>query len=81
MISPILAKLYGIILEKKISRWLESEGKQAKGQAGFTRKHSTTDHLVTLRIIVEECRNDKSNLFCFVVEFRKAFDTVPRNNP
>ena len=64
IISPLLAKLYGIILEKKISNWLESEGKRAKGQAGFRRKHSTTDHLVTLRIIVEECRNDKFNLFC-----------------
>ena len=38
------------------------------------------DHLVTLRIIVEECRNDKSNRFCCFVEFRKDFDTVPRNN-
>ena len=33
-----------------------------------------------LRIIVEECRDDKSNLFCFFGDFRKAFDTVPRNN-
>jgi hypothetical protein len=31
MISLILAKLYGIILEKKISLWLESHGKRAKG--------------------------------------------------
>ena len=80
MISPLLAKLYGIILEKKISRCFESEGKQAKGQAGFRRQHSTTYHLVTLRIIVEECNSDKSNLFCFFVDFRKAFDTVPRHN-
>ena len=29
---------------------------------------------------MEECRNDKFNLFCFFVDFRKAFDTVPRNN-
>ena len=80
MISSLLAKLYGIVLEKKINIWLESEGKRAKGQAGFRRKHSTTDHLVTLRIIVEDCCNDKSNLFCRFVDFRKAFDTVPRNN-
>jgi len=78
MISPLLAKLYGSILEKKLSIWLESEGKQAKGQASFRRHHSTTDHLITLRIILEECRNDKSNLFCCFVDFRKAFDTVPR---
>ena len=80
MISPLLSKLYGIILEKKISRWLESKGKRAKGQVGFRRPHSTTDHLVTLRIIVEECRNDKSNLVWCFVDFRKAFDTIPRNN-
>ena len=80
MIIPLLAILYGIILEKKISIWLESEGKWAKGQAGFRRQHSTMTHLITLRIIVEECRNDKSNLFCCFVDFRNAFDTVPRNN-
>ena len=80
MISPILAKLYDIILENKMRIWLESEGKWAKGQAGFRRQHSTIDHLVTLRIIVEECRNDKSNLVCCFVYFRKAFNTVPRNN-
>ena len=80
MISPLLAKLYGIILEKKLSIWLESEGKQAKGQAGFRRQHSTMDHLIMLRIIMEECHNDKSNPFCCFVDFRKAFDMVPINN-
>ena len=31
-------------------------------------------------IIAEECHNDKSNLFCCFLEFRKAFDMVPRYN-
>jgi hypothetical protein len=31
MIGPILANLYGILLEKKISAWLESHGKRDKG--------------------------------------------------
>ena len=30
IIIPLLAKLYGIILEKKLSIWLESEGKRDK---------------------------------------------------
>ena len=67
-------------MENKITLWLESEGKRAKGQVGFRRHQSTTNHLVTLRIIMEECRNDKSNLLCLFVDFRKAFDTVPTNN-
>ena len=80
MISLILAKLYGIILEKKISIWLESHGKRAKGQAGFRRYHSTMDHLVTFRIIAKVFRNTKTNLFCCFVDFRKDFDMVPRKN-
>ena len=51
MIIPLLDKLYGIILETKINEWLEVEGKRDKGQEGFRRNHSTTDHLLTLRII------------------------------
>ena len=56
------------------------EGKWAKGQAGFRWNHSTTDHLLTLRIIAEECCNNEYDLFCCFVDFTKAFDTVPINN-
>ena len=80
MISSILAKLYGIILEKTIILWLESHGKRDKCQAGLRRYHSTMDHLVTFRIIAEEFYNTKTNLFCCFVDFRKSFDTVPRKN-
>ena len=73
MISHILAKLYGIILEKKISLWLEIHGKRAKGHAKFRRYHSIVDHIVTFRIIAEEFRDTKTNIFCCFVDFRKAF--------
>jgi len=68
MISPLLAKLYGIILEKKITVWRESERKQAKGQGGFIRHHSTTNHLITLRVIAKYCHN-LLNLISFVVSW------------
>jgi hypothetical protein len=80
MISSILAKLYGIILEKKISIWLQSHDKRTKGQARFRRYHSTVDHLVTFRISAEEFCNTKTNIFCCFFYFRKAFDMVSRKN-
>jgi hypothetical protein len=55
MNSLVLAKLNGIIQEKKISSWLESYGKMAKDHVGFKIYHSIVDHLITLRIIVEVC--------------------------
>jgi hypothetical protein len=39
MISVILTRIYGIILEKNIRLWLESHGKRVEGQAGFRRYH------------------------------------------
>jgi hypothetical protein len=80
MISPLLSKLYGIILEKKINIWLEIHGKRAKGQDRFRSYHSPMDHLVMLRIIVEECRTNKTNLPCRFIDFRKSFVTMPRTN-
>ena len=62
----------------KISLWLETHGKRVKGQARIRRYHSIVDHLVTLRIIVEECHNHKTNIFYCFSDFRKTFDTIPR---
>ena len=58
MISPLLAKLYGIILEKNINSWLECQGKRDKGHANFSNYHSSIDHLVTLKITAKECGNN-----------------------
>jgi hypothetical protein len=80
MISPILSELYGSILENKISIWLESHGKRAKDQANFRGYHSTVDHLIGLRIIVEDCLNNKTTLLCCFIEFRKKFVIVLRTN-
>ena len=80
MISLFLAMFYGIILEKNIILWLESHSKISKVQVGFRRYHSIVDHIFTSRIISEEFHNTKTNLFSFFVDFRKAFDMIPRKN-
>jgi hypothetical protein len=80
LISPILVKLYVIILEKKIILWLEMHGKTSKGHVRFRRYHSTVGHIVTFSIIAKEFYNTKTNPFCCFVEFRKSFDMVPRKN-
>jgi hypothetical protein len=42
--------------------------------------HSNMDHLVTLLIIVEKCRNNTTNLLCCFVDLRKYFGTIPKTN-
>ena len=50
-----------------------------KGQAGFRPKHSTVDHGITLRHIIEKVWEKKGEAFCYFVDFKKSFDTVPRD--
>lgn len=80
MICPLLGKLFGSMVERKIIKWVESEGKRANGQVGFKPKHSTVDHGVTLRFLVEKVWNTPGKeAFCCFVDFKKAFDTVPQD--
>ena len=78
MINPLFAKLFGSTVEDEISKWAEVKEKRARGQASFRLKHSTVDHGITLRHIVEKVWEDKEEVFCCFVDFKKAFETVPK---
>lgn len=77
-VGSCMSKLLGSVLEQAISSWAETNGKRAIGQAGFRPKHSTIDHLISLRVLMEESRLKGKTLYCCFVDFTKAFDTVPR---
>ena len=78
MIGSCMSKLLGSILEQAISTWAKTNDKRAKGQAGFRPKHSTIDHLISLRVLMAESRLKGKNLHCCFVDFTKAFDTIHR---
>jgi hypothetical protein len=42
-VRPILAKLYTMILDKRLNEWAEQHGLRAKGQAGFHKDYHITD--------------------------------------
>ncbi|XP_057859365.1 uncharacterized protein LOC131068202 [Cryptomeria japonica] len=77
MINPLFAKFFGSMTENRISKWLEEIGKRVKGQACFRPKHSIVDHGITLRHLIEKGWEEKEEIFCCFVDFRKAFDMVP----
>ena len=80
MISPILIQAIWKYFGKEDKHMARKPWKKSKGQAGFKGYHSTMDHLIILRIIAEERQNNKTNLLCCFIDFRKAFDIVPRTN-
>ncbi len=52
-VKPILAKLFIMILNKRLNEWAEQHGLRAKGQAGFCKDYHTTDQFFVLRILIE----------------------------
>jgi hypothetical protein len=75
-VGPILEKLFAMILDKRLSEWVEQHGLCAKGQAGFRKDYRTTDQLFILRILIEQSKVKKKPLYCYFIDFKKAFDEV-----
>jgi len=78
-VGPVLAKVFAMILEARLSSRAEERGLRARGQAGFKKDFRTTDNLYILRTLVEQSTHKCKKVYYCFVDFRKAFDTVPRD--
>jgi hypothetical protein len=75
----VLAKVFAMILKARLSSWVEERGLHARGQAGFRKDLHTTDNLYILRTFIEQSTHKRKKVYCCFVDFRKAFDIVPRD--
>jgi hypothetical protein len=48
-----------MILDKRLSEWVEQHGLCAKGQVGFRKDYRTTDQLFILRTLIEQSKAKK----------------------
>ena len=82
-IGTMISKLYATVLERRISSWAEDKGLRASRQAGFREDHHITDNILIMRTLIESSKALKTSkqhgmLYACFIDFRKAFDTVPR---
>ena len=66
------------MLEARASGWAEHEKCRAKGQAGFRKDFRTSDQVFVIQTLVRQAKQTKRKLYCCFVDFKKAFDLVPR---
>ena len=72
-------KLFTSLLSKRITRFCESIELLGCEQAGFRKNFSTCDHIFSLYVLIWMYKKIiKKKLYCCFVDYRKAFDTVPR---
>jgi hypothetical protein len=77
-IEPIVAKLFNALLDRRANTYLEARGLRAPQQCGFRPQRSCADHHLTLDHIIQTTRAAGHKLFATFIDFRKAFDSVPR---
>lgn len=78
----ITSKVFTKILNTRLYKWAEKEGKICEEQAGFRKNYSTIDHIFSLFSLIQKTINSKqkSKVYVAFVDYMKAFDTVNRNS-
>ena len=77
-IGPVLGKLFASLLNERLTTWAETNKLRANSQSGFRKHRSTIDQCFVLRTIIEKCKHGRTPLYTCFVDFRKAFDSIPR---
>ena len=66
------------MLADRFTDYTEKAGKRAVGQAGFRPGYGCPEQILTLRAIIERQRAQGKRLYACYVDFKQAFDRVPR---
>ena len=77
-VTSVLVKLFAMVLEARMSTWAEQSELRAHGQAGFRKDHRTSDNIFILQSLIKHAKKSRKKLYCCFVDFKKAFDSVPR---
>jgi hypothetical protein len=77
-VGHVLGKLYALVINARLTTWLEARGLRAKGQAGFRQGYRTVENCFILRALAERARARGDKLYICAVDFEKAFDSVDR---
>ena len=67
------------ILNNRLTRWVEENGKLVDEQNGFRKDRNTIDQVTSLTNLIETRQKKRLPTFCAFIDFKKAFDLVDRN--
>ena len=77
-ILSCFGKGFTAVLNQRWNNYLESTGLLIEEQAGFRKHYSTTDHIFSLKMLVDFHLYKKKRLYCAFIDYRKAFDCTAR---
>ena len=75
-----LSKLFSSILQLRLKTYVLDHNILSDEQLGFREGNRTSDsHIILYSLIQKYCQNKNQQIYSCFVDFRKAFDSVPRD--
>ena len=77
-VSSSIGKLMSCILLERLKEFRSVKCPDHPNQLGFRKKCQTNDHIFTMLTLTQKAKKQKKPLYAIMVDFRKAFDSIPR---
>ena len=74
----ILAKVFGMVLNEKITDWAERQRVWGEEQSGFRKGRNGLENVLILKELIERAKNTGRELYLTFIDIEKAYDTVDR---
>jgi len=78
-VGSAISKIFAQVLMARIDNWAESNGMRAPTQFGFRKDMGTVDAVFMLRHLVDKAQCGGKPLYAAFIDFKKAYDSVPRD--
>ena len=72
-------KLFNKVINARLLKYIDSRNLISENQIGFKRNSRTSDHILTLKSIIDFQKSKKEQAFAAFIDLRKTFDTVWRD--
>lgn len=66
------------ILYNRLEKYLDTNSIICKEQIGFKKGSRTSDHILTLKTIIDKAFKSSKKVYACFIDFKKAFDTINR---
>ena len=78
-VGSAISKIFAQVVMLRIDDWAETNGLRAATQFGFRKNMGTTEAVFMLRHLVDKAEQDDKPLYAAFVDFKKAYDSIPRD--
>ena len=78
-INSCLGKFFTLVLNTRLTDFLENNNAIRPNQIGFRAAYRTADHIFVIKTIMDSYFKKGKKLYACFVDFRKAYDSVWRN--